>query len=206
LSNLKFFFAAVLLICCAGRELPADPAPTISTAEAILAGARAEAEKETPYIMEYEVLKFPNGDVTPGTGVCTDLVVRAFRNAGIDLQAEISKDRVSRPSAYPKLWDNHKPDRNIDHRRCPNLVVWLKKNAEQLTTNIDAENLKSEWHAGDVVFYVRDGATHPWHVGIVSNKLDKDGMPMIIDSFPPHTSESHRLDAFGKIHSHFSLR
>ncbi len=177
----------------------------LSVADAILAGAREEARKAVPYIMNYEVIKYPGGDVADGTGVCTDLVIRAFRRAGIDLQKEISTDRKARLSAYPDIWDKRAADRNIDHRRCPNLVAWLKKNAITLSTETTGEPL-TDWKGGDIVFYVYKGSTHPWHVAIVSDKRDTDGMPLIIDSYPPHTTESHRLDDFAPIHSHFRMR
>lgn len=184
----------------------AQAADTSSTAHRILQGARHQARKATPYIMNYEVIKYPGGDVAEGTGVCTDLVVRAFRNAGIDLQEKIQQDMKARPTAYPKIWDNKSADPNIDHRRCPNLVAWLKKNAEEVTTEMNPENAFSDWKPGDVVFYVKEGATHPWHVAIVSDKHDAEGMPLIIDSFPPATSETHRLDHFSPIHSHFRMK
>jgi len=171
----------------------------------IVDGAREEARLGTPYVMNYEVIPYPGGDVTSGTGVCTDLVVRAFRRAGIDLQREVHLDRKVRPGAYPKIWDKNGIDSNIDHRRCPNLVVWFRKYARELTTDLNGAALK-EWQPGDVVFYVQKGASQPWHVGIVSDQRDSaTGIPMIIDSFPPRTSESHRLDAFAPVHSHFRM-
>src|SRR5690606_12022700 len=97
-------------------------------------------------------------------------------------------------------------DRNIDHRRCPNLVAWLRKNAEEHSTEINPENGFSDWHPGDIVFFVRHNATHPWHVAIVSDKHDTDGMPLIIDSYPPRTTEKHRLDVFAPVHSHFRMK
>lgn len=180
-------------------------APPQSISQKVLEGARREAAKETPYIMEYEVIDYPGGDVPEGTGVCTDLVVRAFRHAGLDLQKEVHTDMRARPAAYPKIWDNKKIDRNIDHRRCPNLVAWFKKHGESLPTAVDEATLEKHWQPGDVVFYVRERVTHPWHVGIVSDKKADDGMLMIVDSFPPHTSETHRLDDFAPVHSHFRV-
>ncbi|MBI3736298.1 DUF1287 domain-containing protein [Candidatus Sumerlaeota bacterium] len=172
----------------------------------ILAGARKEASKKTPYIMEYHVIAYPMGDVPEGTGVCTDLVIRAFRNAGIDLQQLLHEDRKAHPEAYPTdIWENKKPDKNIDHRRCQNLAVWFKRFTEAHPTDMRPEKL-NDWQGGDVVFFVRKGDKHPWHVAIVSDAHDSDGIPLLIDSFPPRTSESHRLDEFGPIHSHFRAK
>ncbi len=169
----------------------------------VLEGARAEAARGTPYIMEYAVMKYPGGDVPEGTGVCTDLVVRAFRNAGIDIQKELHEDRVKHPEAYPvNLWEHKRADANIDHRRCPNMAVWFRRTARELGTSIDAGDIPN-WKAGDVVFFAAKGEKHPWHTAIISDKRAPDGMPFVIDAFPPKTSETHRLDEFGPIHSHF---
>ena len=177
--------------------------PPSDTQQAVLQGARREAARKTPYIMDYEVIRYPGGDVTSGTGVCTDLVVRAFRNAGIDLQQLVHEDRKAHPEAYPtQLWEAKKADSNIDHRRCQNLTVWFRRHALSLTTATDADSL-GQWQPGDVVFFVRKGASHPWHVAVVSDRRDTDGVPFIVDSYPPFTSESHRLDTWAPIHSHY---
>lgn len=160
----------------------------------VLEGAKAEARRAPEYLEEYTVLAYPNGDVPADRGVCT-----------LDLQRAVHEDIKANRDKYPKIWDRKAPDRNIDHRRCPNLATWFRRHAASLPTALGGENLRASWHPGDVVFYVRPKATHPWHVGIVSDVADTDGMPMIIDSFPPRTSESHRLDEFVPIHSHFRL-
>lgn len=194
---------AVPAVCQPSGENQSASSPF---AAGILEGARREAKAETRYVEEYHVLKYPGGDVPEGTGVCTDLVIRAFRNAGVDLQKELHEDRKAHPELYPtKIWAHKKPDRNIDHRRCQNLVVWFRRFTRSLSTAIDPRSLATEWKAGDVVFYVRPGASHPWHVAIVSDQRDPDGMPRILDAFPPATSESHRLDTFAPVHSHFRL-
>jgi uncharacterized protein YijF (DUF1287 family) len=78
--------------------------------------------------------------------------------------------------------------------------VWGK--AGRATTATDPANL-AQWQPGDVVFYIRKTADHPWHVAIVSDRKAQDGMPLIIDGYPPCTSEAHRLDEWAPIHSHF---
>jgi uncharacterized protein len=172
----------------------------------ILKGAKDEAAKHPVCVDQYHIIAYPGGDVPKGTGVCTDLVIRAFRKAGFDLQALLHEDRVAHPEAYPThIWEQKRADKNIDHRRCQNLAVWFKRHAQSLTKNTEPSSL-SRWFPGDVVFYVRQGASYPWHVAIVSDKRDRDGMPLIIDSYPPWTSESHRLDEWAPIHSHFRFR
>lgn len=180
-------------------------AGTTSTVSTLLTAARREVANGTRYVEEYHVLKYPGGDVPPNTGVCTDLVVRAFRAAGLDLQKALHEDRVKNPKAYPThIWSYKKADRNIDHRRCQNLVAWFKRHTQSLPVDI-TDNMLKHWQGGDVVFYVRKGESYPWHVALVSDKKAADGMPLIIDGYPPVTSESHRLDEFGPIHSHFRL-
>src|SRR5262249_9560170 len=92
----------------------------------------------------------------------------------------------------------------IDHRRCQNLVTWFKRYTAKLPIDLDGEAAKS-WRGGDVIFFVRSKGDFPWHVAIVSDQKDGRGVPMVIDSFPPETSETHAVDSFGPIHSHFRM-
>lgn len=188
------------------KPMPAEPA---EIARLVLEGARAEAAKKTPYVMEYCEIAYPMGDVPENTGVCTDLIVRAFRNAGIDLQELIFEDRKKTPDAYPQpkhFWQSSAPDSNIDHRRCGNMAVWFKRNAESLTTDVDAESLK-DWRAGDVVFFGAGQEKPPTHVAIVSDLIHSSGKPYLIDSKPPGANENRHLSQYGPkmIHSHFRV-
>lgn len=209
-SLLAVFLLISVFMNAALSKAWSDPASpdTIAAASSdipklIIEGARREAEKHTLYIEQYRAMKYPGGDVPAMTGVCTDLVIRAFRNARIDLQQLLHEDRVAHPDAYPlQIWKEKKADRNIDHRRCQNLAVWFRRHSRSLTIEISPKFLL-EWHPGDVVFFVRKGAAQPWHVAIISDRKDSDGMPMLIDSYPPFTSESHRLDDFTPIYAHF---
>lgn len=172
------------------------PAPHPFAERACL-GAYRELLRETPYRETYETLAYPGGDVE-GYGVCTDLVIRAFRDAGCDLQERLHEDRKAHPEVYPtKLWEHRRPDRNIDHRRCPNLRVWFARHAESLPPRFVPEEVE-DWKPGDVVFHRKPGADHPWHVAIVSEFRDEDGMPLVVDNFPPRTG-LHRLDRYGEI-------
>ncbi len=185
---------------------PAASADSETTAQKILRAAKQQLANRTIYIEEYQSLKYPGGDVPADTGVCTDLVIRACRAAGVDLQKELHEDRVAHPQAYPtRIWDNKKADKNIDHRRCQNLTVWFKRHAQSLPTQTDAESLKKHWQPGDIVFFIMEGKSHPWHVAIVSDEQDKDGMPLIIEGYPPCVSAFRRLDAWAPIYSHFRL-
>lgn len=179
------------------------PSPTRPTrAMRILAGAKREVSAKTRYLETYDVLAYPGGDVAPDIGVCTDLVIRAYRNAGIDLQRDLHEDRKSNSRAYPtELWDYKKPDRNIDHRRCQNLCVFFERHARELPRDFTGEN-RGEWRVGDVVFFVRPGKEFPWHVAIVSDRSAPDESPMILHLFPPRASEAP-ISPYLPIHSHY---
>ena len=180
--------------------------PSESIAARIVRAARAEVAKRTLYREEYLALKYPGGDVPQGTGVCTDLVIRALRAIGVDLQKELHEDRAGHPEAYPTdIWAEKRPDRNIDHRRCQNLCVWFRRFTQSLPIQTDEQSLKKYWLPGDIVFFVRPGQIHPWHVAVVSDKKAADGMPLIIEGYPVWFSEFRRLDDWAPIHSHFRV-
>ena len=116
------------------------------------------------YDPAYVVLRYPMGDVKQETGVCTDVVIRSFRKAGVDLQKEVHEDMVASFSAYPKKWGLPAPDSNIDHRRVPNLQTFFKRKGKSLEITNKAENYKP----GDVVAWDLDGKGMT-HIGVVSN-------------------------------------
>lgn len=192
-------FTAIWLGQSGGAESVADPPPPSSAAaptfnDLVAEGARREVASRTRYIETYQVLAYPGGDVDPGIGVCTDLVVRAFRHAGIDLQKEVHEDRVANPGAYPThIWESKAADRNIDHRRCQNLAVYFSRFARRLPPDDPAS-----WQPGDVIFFVRSRAAHPWHVGIVA---DADALrPTLHHLYPPRAS-TDPVEEHGPIHS-----
>lgn len=115
------------------------------------------------YDGSYFSIKYPNGDVPKGKGVCTDVVIRAYRKIGIDLQKEVHLDMKANFSKYPKIWGLKRTDTNIDHRRVPNLMTFFKrKNASKpITLN------SKDYSPGDVVAWrLSNGLTH---IGIVSH-------------------------------------
>jgi uncharacterized protein YijF (DUF1287 family) len=183
-----------------------DSTPTLvrtDFARKILAGARKEVangviydDSQRSYRMPY-----PNGDVPSYKGVCTDLIIRAFRNAGIDLQKEIYEDSMKNPKGYPCRYKGHKTNPDLDHRRCRNQVVFLRRHALELTKHITPQTI-DEWQAGDVVYFAKDGQDYPWHVGIVSDKRDGWGFPKIVHLFPPSACEES-IRKYLPIHSHF---
>ena len=116
------------------------------------------------YDPAYVVISYPNGDVPMETGVCTDVVIRAFRKAGVDLQKEVHEDMQTNFSNYPKKWGLTKPDTNIDHRRVPNLQKLFERKGKSLPITQTAKN----FHPGDVVSWDLDGKGLT-HIGLVSN-------------------------------------
>lgn len=169
---------------------PERPSGKRSIAERVLEGAKKELAKKTVYKETYEVLAYPMGDVPADIGVCTDLVIRAFRNADIDLQKLLHEDRIQHPDKYPThLWDNRKADKNIDHRRCQNLVVFFQRFAQSLDKNDPAS-----WKPGDVIFVIWGKRDYPTHVGIISDRRNPDGSPILCHLYPPYCHEASVAD------------
>lgn len=93
------------------------------------------------YNSSYVAIPYPNGDVPANTGVCTDVAIRAYRRVNSDLQKEVHEDMKKRFSDYPKIWGLKSTDRNIDHRRVPNLQTFFKKHGKVLPITKNPEIL-----------------------------------------------------------------
>lgn len=121
------------------------------------------------YTPDYVVLSYPGGDVPAGTGVCTDVVIRSLRKLGIDLQKEVHEDMKQNFSLYPKTWGLKSADKNIDHRRVPNLMKFFeRKGYSRPVTQAGGDYLP-----GDIVTWVlNNGMTH---IGVVSNNANSNG-------------------------------
>ncbi len=89
------------------------------------------------YDPSYVNIKYPNGDVPAHTGVCTDVIIRAYRKLGIDLQKEVHEDMKANFSKYPKNWGLKSTDTNIDHRRVPNLQTFFTRQGQKLTVTME---------------------------------------------------------------------
>ncbi|MGI8668808.1 MAG: DUF1287 domain-containing protein [Aridibacter sp.] len=130
----------------------------------ILTSANKQIETTTGYTQKYYTISYPNGDVPKETGACTDVVIRSFRNAGIDLQKEVHEDMQANFSKYPKKWGLSSTDSNIDHRRVPNLQTFFEGEGKSLPITKNGENYKP----GDVVSWDLNGKGMT-HIGLVSN-------------------------------------
>ena len=146
------------------------PLAEISSAEIrkLLEGANRQLETTKKYSQDYFVIPYPNGDVPAETGACTDVVVRAFRSAGVDLQKEVHEDMKQNFSVYPTKWGLTEPDTNIDHRRVPNLHTFFTRKEKSLPITRRAK----DYLPGDVVAWDLDGKGMT-HIGVVSNFYNK---------------------------------
>lgn len=127
------------------------------------------------YDPSYFTIKYPNGDVPSDKGVCTDVVIRAYRKLGIDLQKQVHEDMSSHFSLYPKIWGLTRTDKNIDHRRVPNLMTFFKRKGGALAITKKPE----DYLEGDIVCWNLGGAIT--HIGIVASKKSRHNKrPLII--------------------------
>jgi uncharacterized protein YijF (DUF1287 family) len=149
--------------------------PPNPIAAKIVAGAKAQLGAR--YDAAYVPIAYPNGDVESSRGACTDVVVRALRAAGFDLQRRIHEDMKANWALYPKKWRLTEPNSSIDHRRVPNQIIYLQRKAKVLPTIVDQSTLK-QWQPGDVVYW-KTSATQ-LHTGILSDGVDADGIPLVI--------------------------
>lgn len=155
-TRLVFFLSIVFLSFCSKAQedfhtVLADSALTLT-------------QEKISYDPAYFSIPYPNGDIPKGKGVCTDVVIRAYRKLGIDLQEEVHKDMKAHFVLYPKIWGLKTTDRNIDHRRVPNLMKFFERHGEVKPITQKAENYAP---GGIVCWNLGGGITH---IGIVSRK------------------------------------
>jgi uncharacterized protein len=159
-----------LLAAPIGAQQPPDYFPSY-----LVASAMERLSHEVTYDGGYRSIDYPGGDVPDHIGVCTDLVVRAYRGVGIDLQMAVHEDMKAEFDAYPKIWGLRRPDTNIDHRRVLNLRVFFSRNGVELARSEDA----ADYHPGDLVTWTLPSNLP--HIGIVSARTSSDGLrPLIV--------------------------
>lgn len=141
------------------------PADTASAeAHRFASAAERQIGVTVSYDASYVQLEYPGGDVAPHTGVCTDVVVRAMREMGVDLQVEVHEDMAADFSAYPDFWGLDGPDPNIDHRRVPNLQTLFDRRGKSLPVT----DVASDYQPGDIVTWKMPGGRP--HIGVVSER------------------------------------
>ena len=156
----------------------------------LVVAARTQTRSAVTYDGSYVRIAYPMGDVPADRGVCTDVLIRAYRTIGIDLQVLVHVDMKGNFSAYPQLWGLNKPDTNIDHRRVPNLQRFLERAGAKLTGQ-EAES----YLAGDIVTWMLPGNLP--HIGIVSDrKASGADRPLIIHNIGAGPREEDMLHSY----------
>jgi uncharacterized protein YijF (DUF1287 family) len=150
----------VRLIALAAVSLTLHASPRDASGLAIARAAEKQIGITVNYDPAYVRLKYPGGDVPLDRGVCSDVIIRAFRDAGIDLQREVHEDIRGAFRAYPRMWGGSAPDANIDHRRVQNLMTFFTRRGKKINTT---------FNAGDVVAWRLPGGLY--HIGIVAADL-----------------------------------
>ena len=165
----------------------------------IATSARSQIGVTVAYDAAYRKLDYPGGDVPKETGVCADVIVRALRAQGIDLQKEVHEDMARDFEAYPKKWGLKKPDPNIDHRRVLNLMTYFRRQgwAQSLEKKADL------YHTGDIVAWDLGGGVT--HIGIVSDRHNAKETPLILHNIGAGTQEEDVLFEF-EIIGHYRLK
>jgi uncharacterized protein YijF (DUF1287 family) len=169
-----------------------------SPTQKIIEKAKAEVARGVVYDARYVRLSYPNGDVPADRGACTDVVIRALRNAGYDLQKLMHEDMRRNFRKYPKRYGLKKPDSSIDHRRTANQIVFFKRFGKELPKTTDDKN-KRTWQPGDIVYWQLPNGLG--HCGILSDNRTKEGRPLVIHNLHV-TAEEDCLIAW-KITGHF---
>jgi len=177
----------------------AQPAPaSVAGAPPVparVAAARAQVGVTLRYDPAYVRLPYPGGDVPEDRGVCTDVVIRALRAEGLDLQEAVHEDMRAHFAAYPKRWGLRAPDRNIDHRRVPNLQVWFERRGWSVPVPPRAfSRPASDYRPGDLVTWMLPGNLP--HIGIVGDRRSADGTPLILHNIGRGTQEEDILFAY----------
>ena len=164
--------------------------PAIAGASAVdlVTAARAQVGVTVGYDGSYQRLAYPNGDVSRTTGVCTDVVIRALRDArAMDLQQLVHEDMKANFSRYPQNWGLKRPDKNIDHRRVPNLQCYFKRKGWSLPITKRAK----DYQPGDLVTTLVGGKLP--HIMIVSDRKSFFGTPLVLHNFGNGTQEDNDL-------------
>ncbi|MFN4194094.1 MAG: DUF1287 domain-containing protein [Tabrizicola sp.] len=191
---------ALALIFSLGLAAPlAASALAGSEPSRLTAAARDQVGVTVIYDPTYARLDFPNGDIPRDRGVCTDVVIRALRDGwGIDLQRAVNRDMRADFAAYPALWGLARPDRNIDHRRVPNLQTLFTR----IGAALPLDEGPTPYLPGDIVTWKLPGNLD--HIGIVSDRRTEAGLPLILHNIGRGAREEDILFAF-PITGHYRL-
>ena len=158
----------------------------------LVSAAIDRTKNDVRYDGVYIPIAYPNGDVPKNIGVCTDVVIRSYRKLGIDLQVLVHEDMSKNFDAYPskRIWGLTKTDRNIDHRRVPNLQTFFSRHGKELPITAKAK----DYQAGDIVTWILPGNLP--HIGIVTDRVSESGPPLIVHNIRSGPSLDDMLFAY----------
>lgn len=175
-----------LFIACIGLS----HAQTPSFAERLVQAAMERTKLTVRYEPAYVRLDYPNGDVPADTGVCTDEIIRSYRALGFDLQKLVHEDMKRAFAAYPKIWGLKSTDKNIDHRRVPNLQTFFKRRGASLPVTQNA----ADYRPGDLITCTVP--PHLPHIAIVVPAPDGGETPWIVHNIGQGPKCENRLFEF----------
>lgn len=167
--NVQSILLIVALVGLTASPATAEWKPASKFQEKLGDIAIDQTKEHVVYDGSYRVIAYPGGDVPRGRGVCADVIVRAYRALGVDLQVLIHEDMAAHFPAYPNDWGLSHPDTNIDHRRVPNLANFFARNGERLKVT----QAPLDYRPGELVTWVVGGSLP--HIGIVSSELNAEG-------------------------------
>jgi uncharacterized protein YijF (DUF1287 family) len=185
--------ALLVSLLCWPLFAAAEPLP-----QRLVEAGYAQVGVTLGYDPSYRRIPFPGGDVPESTGVCSDVVIRAYRAVGIDLQALVNQDMRKDFLAYPRIWHMAHPDPNIDHRRVPNLATFFRRHGQSLPVTAEPR----DYRPGDVVTWQLSGGLA--HIGLVADRYE-NGNPLMIHNIGEGVRVEDVLFAF-TITGHFRYR
>lgn len=173
---------------------------TLAASPPLIEAARQQTRDRVVYDGSYVRIDYPMGDVPADRGVCTDVIIRAWRAVGIDLQQLVHEDMRANFAAYPRNWGLTRPDTNIDHRRVPNLQAYFTRAGAR----IEGAAAAADYRPGDMVTWRLPGNLP--HIGFVSDRRDQtSGRPLIIHNIGAGPVEDDILFNF-PITGHYRFR
>jgi uncharacterized protein len=178
--------AATPVLILSSGSMAEGPLPDLMR---VVQGAYVQVGVTVRYDPSYVAIPFPGGDVPIDRGVCTDVVIRAYRSIGVDLQLLVNRDMRSAFATYPRKWGLSRPDPNIDHRRVENLAVFFTRHGQALPVSKTAP----DYEPGDIVTWrLADGRPH---IGLVSDR-SVGGTPLVVHNIGAGAQVEDVLFAF----------
>jgi len=175
LAALAAAFTSVQQVLTTRRIVRPSTSPAAVNLNPFQRAVEADLARQVASNIVYQDGYFVGGDPPANIGVCTDVAIRSFRAAGVDLKSMVQEDERAHPSGYKV----ERRDPNIDHRRCRNLAVFFKHRAQQLPI----EGPNADWEPGDIVLW-NNGTGVAGHIGIISTHVDEAGIPLVIHHWP----------------------